>query len=236
MEYRYTGIILGKKDVGETDRIYSIYTKEAGKIRALAKGVRKAQSKLAGYLEPITQVEFFIAKSRGMGKITGAIVVENFPRIKKEWISLKKVFSVFKIIDKIITEEEKDEKVFLLLEEYLLSLEKINDPDKLEIITLGFLFKFISETGYLLEMDKCVSCGNKIGPDNNYFSSERGGVLCPLCQTAISRKIRITDQSIKILRIFGKNKISSLAKLKISDKDIKNVRLIINDAILWMIG
>ncbi len=56
MEYRYTAIVLGKKEVGETDRLYTFYTREQGKVRVVAKGVRKPEAKLAGQLENLSSV------------------------------------------------------------------------------------------------------------------------------------------------------------------------------------
>ena len=123
MELKYTGIILGKYDVGETDRMYIIYTKEAGKIRVLGKGVRRPNAKLAGHLEPVTLAEIFVARSRGVGKITGSIVLNNFARIKNNFNLLQKVFFALKIFEKLISDEEKDENIFVLVNNFLESLE-----------------------------------------------------------------------------------------------------------------
>lgn len=236
MDYKYTGIILSKKDIAEADRIYFIYTLEVGKIKAVGKGVRRPNAKLAGNLEPITLAEIFIAKSRGMGKITGAIPVNNFSGIKNNLDLLTQVFYVFRLLEKIIADQEKDEAVFGLVSDYLENLDKLSDDQgrKAEILTIGFIFKFLDQAGYRLEMGKCVHCEKKLRPENNYFSIIRGGVLCFDCHRVESKRIKINSETIKVIRIFLANKMSNLVKLKIADKDLKNLKLVASESVNWI--
>lgn len=238
MDYKYTGIILGKRDIGEADRIYSVYTLEAGKIQAKAIGVRRLNAKLAGHLETATLSEIFVAKTKGMGKITGAAAINYFSGIKKNLEAVSKVFYVFSRLDKIIFEQEKDEKIFRLFEKYLEIMEKLSvsaeDGEKMDLITLGFLFKFLEETGYQMETGKCVNCGNKLQPQNNYFSAEKGGVLCENCKNRQGKIISISSESVKMLRIFSKNKLESLIKLRVPEKEIKNLNIIAEEAVRWI--
>ena len=237
MDYKYQGIILNKRDIGEVDRIYTIYTLEAGKIRILGKGVRKPNAKLAGNLEPITQAEIFVSRNRGMGKITGSIAINNFSNIKTNLDLITKVFYVFKLLAKIISEEEKDEKVFNLLEKYLSVMDKLNqDENKADVLTLGLLFKILDEMGYRLEVEKCVYCEKKLLLENNYFSVSRGGILCHSCHSFEQKKIAVSNESIKLIRIFLQNKIENLVKLKVSQADINRLKLILNEAASWFVG
>ncbi len=240
MEYKFTGVILNKRDVGETDRIYTIYTLEMGKIRALAKSVRKAKAKLAGFLEPITQAEIFLAKTRGLGKITGSIATNNFPKIKSDMDSMKQVFYVFKIMDKIISEQSADENIAKLLKDYLETMEHLSTKENMEnkkrILTLGFLFKFLGEMGYRVEADRCVGCGKKLVSQKNYFSARHGGVLCSICAGKENQKLKINDESIKFIRVFLKNKISNLVKINATDKDINQIKITFSDFLRWVFG
>lgn len=238
MELKYTGIILRKFDTGEADRIYSIYTLEAGKIQAKAIGVRKLNAKLAGHLETATLSEIFVAKTRGMGKITGVIGEKYFYGIKENIKALAKVFYVFSRFDRIISEQEKDEEIFQLLKNYLEVMEKISasrgKDGKMDIVTFGFLFKFLEKTGYQLETGKCVACGNKLCPEGNFFSAEKGGILCGACKNEEGKRIAISSESVKLLRIFSKNKLESLMKLQVPEKEIKNLKIIAQEAISWI--
>jgi len=235
MEYKYTGIVLNKRDVGEADRIYTIYTLEAGKIRVLGKGVRKPNAKLAGNLESITQAEIFIAKNKGMGKITGSIAVNNFSNIKTNLDLINRVFYVFKILLKLISEEEKDEKFFVLLEKYLDILDsEPYDEKKADILTAGFLFKVLSEMGYRMEVENCVYCGKKLLPENNYFSVARGGILCGDCHRFEPKKTNISNETIKLIRIFLQNKLENLGKVQVSQKEANQLKIVLNLTLNWI--
>lgn len=238
MDFKYNGIILSKKDVGEADRIYTIFTLEAGKIRALAKGIRRPNAKLAGSLEPVTYSEVFIAKGKGLGKITGALVVDNFSKIKSDLDSLNQGAYVFGILEKIISDQEKDEKIFNLFLKYLTVMENLSgteDVSKKDIITLGFLFKLLAELGYQLEVEKCPGCGEKLKPEKNYFSAVQGGILCVNCAEGERRKIVIENESIKFIRIFFRNKVENLVKLSADRKNTRNLQAVMKEFLDWAI-
>lgn len=238
MEYKYTGIILDKKDVGETDRIYSIFTLENGKIRVLAKGVRKANAKLAGFLENFTLAEIFIAKSHGMGKITGSIVIDNFSEIRKNFNIIQFVFETVKIFNKFVREESKDQKIFELLKSYLEAMNNLalqEKEEKSELVFFGFLFKFLEESGYKIEIENCIECGKKVREIENFFDPKQGGIICGNCSAQAGGKIRISPNSVKIIRIFFQNSIGSLVKLKIDQKDMDNIKMISKEFLRWTV-
>ena len=240
MEYKYQAIVLGKVDVGETDRMYVFYTKEAGKIRLPAYGVRKPQAKLAGNLETITHAEIFVAKSRGKGRITGVIPTDAFLELKKDFDTLEKVFWVFGIFGKLVTQEEKDERIFNLLLDYLRAMEGvfhdgISDKTKVDILTFGFVFKFFHFLGYGLEVNKCVVCGEKLQLGENFFEIEHGGAVCKKCSTRVGRRVSITDESVKLIRIFLENKMSNLGRIKVKEDGLRNLRLVAAETIRWIV-
>lgn len=246
MEYKYQAVVLSKIDIAETDRIYTAFTKEAGKIRMVAKGVRKPNAKLAGSLEPITHSEIFLARARGNGKITGAIGADNFLYLKENITALEKVFYALKIFDRLISEEEQDEKTFDLLLSFLTAMDELvretsfENPSgqsfqsKLDILTLGFIFKLFFLLGYGLEARKCVDCFGKITPGNNYFSAQKGGVLCASCAGQATGKVKITDAAVKFIRVFEENKMKNLIKIKAEKNNLDNLKIVLNEAVRWI--
>ena len=241
MEYKYNAIILNKIDIGETDRVYVVYTLEAGRILARAIGVKKPNAKLAGNLEPITYCEIFLAKGKGRGNITGAIPIELFFAIKENISALEKVFGALKIFNRLVTQEEKDEKTFQLLLNYLIAMEKITKETKesnlkFDILTLGFVFKLLQNLGYEMETKKCAKCAKKLVAGENYFNAERGGIICPACARMQNNKIRITDEAVKLIRIFLDNKIENLGKIKTESQNLRNPKIIAMEAVRWVVG
>lgn len=239
MDFKYSGIILSKRDIAETDRIYNFYSREEGKIQAIGRGTRKPNAKLAGNLEPLTHSEIFVSKRKGMGNITGVISINNFSAIKEDFLATGRVFWVLSHFDKLIAGQEKDEKVFDLFLEYLETMEKMSNEKKseykLDVVSLGFLFKLMDVLGYKIGMECCVSCGKKISAGNdNFFGAQRGGALCFECAKIERKKVKNSDSSIKLVRIFLGNKIQSFPKLEVSEKDLRELKLIWKELAAWV--
>jgi DNA repair protein RecO (recombination protein O) len=237
MDYKYNGIILNKRDVGETDRIYTMYTLESGKIRVLAKSVRKANAKLAGFLENFTLAEIFVAKNQGMGKITGSLVLSDFPRIRSDFEIIRSVFESIELLNKLMKDENKDQKIFELLKEYLETMNELaaqKKEFKAEIISLGFAFKLLEKLGYKIEVSSCVNCGEKIKEGNVFFDPQQGGIICEKCFSTSGLRIKTSRNSIKIIRIFFQNSIKSLVKLSADKKDIDNLKIIKQEFLKWI--
>lgn len=240
MESKYNGIVLKGKNVRETDRMYIVYTLEAGKIKVMGTGVRKPDAKLAGFLEPITQGEIFIAKGKGIGKITGAIAIDYYYGIKSNLESLQKAFYVFDFIEKLFSDQEKDEKSFFILSSFLKTLDELSLRDNtgrngMDILVAGCLFQLLAQLGYGLEMDKCVECEKRLVLERNFFSVSRGGILCEKCSLLENRKMQISPESIKMIRLIKSNRLESLVKLKVNEKNIKSLNLLVKEAVNWII-
>jgi len=238
MDYRYNGIVLNSREVGEADRVYTILTMEAGKIRVLGKGVRKINAKLAGFLEPLTQAEIFVSRGKGLGQISGSIIENSFPAIRSNWELSKNVFTIFKLVDKLTPEQQKDEKAFQLLLNFLETLEKLSEEkaEKIALLRLGFIFKFMHQLGYGLEAEKCLSCGKTLRSGKNFFSPSRGGFLCVECPKDLESDFLANDSSIKIIRIFGKNLLKNLTKLAATPEEIADLEKIAKRYSIWMEG
>ena len=237
MEYKYAGIILKKRNVGETDRILTIYTLENGKVRSLAKGVRKPHAKLAASLENIILADITIERTRGLGKITGSIIENNFTSLKGDCQAVLEVFSSLNLFDKLVDFESPDQKVFHLLRDYLMAADSCaanENKEKYLLLRLGFTVKLLHELGYTLEVKSCVKCGNSISENTPTFSAQHGGVLCSDCfEKNQEAAIPIHVNAIKMIRLFLHNKMSTLSKIQASKEDCDNVNLIAEEFLRW---
>lgn len=237
MDYKYTGIILKKRDVGETDRICTIYTLEGGKIKSLAKGVRKSHAKLAAALENITLADITIVRTKGLGKITGSIVENNFTFLKSDCQSTLEVFAALNLFDRLVDFESPDPKVFELLKNYLEATDNSaskNTPEKYVLLRLGFVVKLLHELGYTIEAKNCVLCNNSLLENDLVFSAKHGGLLCFDCaKKNYDAKISVRVNAVKMIRLFLHNKMNTLAKIQASKEDCDSVHIITEEFLRW---
>ena len=143
MEIRYNAIVLRKKEVGETDRLYTLYTETHGKVQLVAKGVRKSEAKLAGQLETLMQGLVIVVKGRGTGRIAGAVAEKNFLYLRTDGDVLRRVLETVNIFERLIEWEEVDKELFQLLLAYLILANEWaekKEKEKIFLITEGFLF------------------------------------------------------------------------------------------------
>lgn len=244
MEQTYTSIILKKRDVGEMDRLYWLYTKERGKMQVLAKSVRKHGAKLAGLLENFTLADVTIVRSRGTGKITGSIVENNFTHIKHDLDALENVFAGINIINRFTDIEHEDSKLFSLVREYLEAVENIvilfgkkderEKKHRINLVTAAFLAKAAMALGYAIEVGCCAHCGDKLGAGDTNFDARSGGVVCFSCAKKAQGLVHITNNGIKGLRIFMKSSLSSLVKLRIDNRDVRSINGALSEFFRWI--
>lgn len=237
MEYKYTGIILNKRNVGETDKICTVYTLEGGKVRSIAKGVRKSHAKLASSLENITLADVTIVRTRGLGKITGSIVENNFSSLKCDCDALLETFAGLNMFDKLVDFENPDPQVFGLLKNYLEAVEfccASGVREKFLLLRLGFAVKLLDALGYAIEVSICASCGKSLSEDLLCFSSSAGGALCQQCiPINQSSVLPVRANAIKMMRLFLKNNIISFIKIQATQEDCDSLHLVVDDFLKW---
>lgn len=226
---KLTAIILASRDINEYDRLYIMYTLEQGLVKAVAKGVRKSTAKLAGHLEPGTLSEVYVARARGTGQITSAIMLDGFENIKNNFEKLGEVLKIFRFFSKNFAEGEKDERIFELLKGLL---EILDQPARIpplaesvagrgEILIEAFWWKLFDALGQRPEVMKCVNCQKKLAEKTKkVFSVEKGGIVCGGCGSNFAGLALISDNQIKLLRIFWGNPLARIAKVRIREEEL----------------
>jgi DNA repair protein RecO (recombination protein O) len=238
MEYNYTAIILKKKKIGETDRLYTFYTLEAGKLQSIGRGIRKPHAKLAGHMETLNQSDVIVARRHGLGNIASAITEQYFLGIKSDEAVLKQVFEAITFFERLIDFEEKDEELFSLLQSYLMTVNALAQKakqEKVKIVTQGFLFQLLSHLGYHLEMRFCVMSGEPLSASERYyFSPDAGGVIDARFVNQAQKAVSINENAIKLIRLFFQNKLFSLTRLQVKHEDLVCVEHISRSFLQWI--
>jgi DNA repair protein RecO (recombination protein O) len=172
--YKEQGIVLRSIKLGEADKIVSILTQGSGKIRAVAKGIRRTQSKFGARLEPFTHVSLLLYQGRNLDTITQAEIVSPFVALRGSFDLIAAGETMLEAVDKVAEEHEKNVRLFLLLLAGLRTLEtRPNDP---AAVAESFLLKLLSLSGFHPSLSACAVCGAP-GP-HTWFAAGQGGVVC----------------------------------------------------------
>ncbi len=175
--YRAQGIVVRATRLGEADRIVTFYTQGHGKIRGVAKGVRKAKSRFGGRLDAFTHVDLQLYRGRSdLDIVTQADIIERPRRIRVDYASFCAASAVADAVDRTTPERERNVRVFLLLRSAIQALE--DGADDPSLIAYAFLAKLASMAGLHPTLPVCVDCG---APHRVAFSHARGGAVCAAC-------------------------------------------------------
>lgn len=220
--YRTRGFIINKTDRGESDRIFTIFTEDFGKLELLAKGERKIKSKLRAGLELFYLSEIEFIQGKAYKTLTDAILIESFAGIRKDLDKLKIARQITEVLDALVKGEESDQQIWQLLSGSLETLDNWKiDNWKLKIIYHYFLWNFLSILGYQLDLYNCVACQKKISPEKIYFNPTEGGLICGQCSVKFGKMKEITVPAVKTLRILLGKDLATLKRLKLEQENLK---------------
>lgn len=238
MEIRYNAIILRKKEVGETDRLYTLYTETAGKVSLVAKGVRKSEAKLAGQLETLMQGLVIVVKGRGTGRIAGAVAEKNFLSLRTDGDILKRVLETINIFEHLVGWDEPDQALFQLLGEYLTltdDLAKDGKKEKIFLLTEGFLVQLFAHLGYTIETGQCAVSGEKVRSGERYFfSPSAGGILAEKYTHTTEGAFPVSENTIKLIRLFLCNRLDTFSRVKVTEGGLREVNLVVMRFFQWI--
>jgi DNA repair protein RecO (recombination protein O) len=175
--YRAQGIVLRSIRLGEADRIVTFYTQTHGRIRAVAKGVRKSKSRFGARLDAFTHVDLQLYKGRSdLDIVTQADIIARPRRLRADYASFCAASAMADAIDRTTPERENNVRMFLLLRSAVQALEDgAVDPP---LLAYAFLAKLASMSGLHPALTHCVECG---ADGRAAFSYARGGVVCERC-------------------------------------------------------
>ncbi|MCE5197631.1 DNA repair protein RecO [bacterium] len=176
--YCADSIVLRRIDLGEKDRIITIYAREQGKLSAVAKGARRPGSKLAGASEPLTYARLFLSTGRDIDVLTQAEIRESFTGIKQNISTVAYGIYLLELLSSFVDERQPNPELFDTLLSSLYVLESGADP---EITARYFELQLLIDLGYEPHFDRCLRCDKPIGREKVAFSPALGGIVCPEC-------------------------------------------------------
>ena len=211
--YRTRGIVLRHSPIGEADRIVTIFTPELGKVRAVARGVRRTRSKLSGHLEPLTYVSASLSHGRTLDVVTEAQTVRSFRGLREDLSLMSKAVYMAELADAFLAEREAGHDLFGLLSDCLAALESSPEPSRLlpwyEVRMLGL-------SGFDPELHECVECRLTLQPASYVYNSDLGGVVCDGCRGKSDGPVLpLSLGANKVLRYYARRELGEALVLAV---------------------
>ena len=188
--YRDHGIVLRTYKLGESDRIVSFVTEQHGKVRAVAKGVRKTKSKFGARLEPTSHVALQLYEGRELHIVTQAETVDHFRALRDDLDRLTRAVTMLEAVDNLSMEGEPNPRLYRMLLGALRALAAQDSP----LVVAAFFWKLLALEGFEPRVDACAVCESTV--DLVAFDLEEGGVLCRTDR----RGTALTPEALDLLR------------------------------------
>lgn len=225
MTYKTEAIILRSFDVKEYDRLYTIFSKEHGKMCVLGIGTRKPKAKLASGLDPLTRSELFCIKGRQKDRVAGVIIDQQHPNLKKNLEALACAKKCFWIVSEIVPENEQLPEVYDLMKIFLRQLDDQKVSSKAMTLRIAVLWKAVRHAGYEPRLFHCASCGKKVEKKEKHTFILPTGVLCGRCQIPRGTEgaVQVSENAIKAIRVFLHKEPKIIAKVSAKGPIIKEL-------------
>lgn len=224
--YKAEGIVLRRRTLKEADRLVTLFTRERGKITAVARGARKPTSRLGGRLEPLARVRALLAVGRTLDVITQVEVVTGAPPLRADLHVWTHATYAAELVDRSVGEREPLPELFDLLVRSMDLLAQgspetagetaaaVAEPAWAQMVVLRFALHLLHHIGYAPRLDACVSCDRPIAAAG-WFSPALGGVLCGRCR----------EQDRGVLPAGGRTLRGMDALLRAADEGLHHVSL-----------
>lgn len=230
--FRADGIVLKHNDYGEADRMLTVYTRQKGKVRALARGVRKVRSRMGGHLEPFTLVSLLLATGRHWYVVSQAEAKDTYTSLSEDLEIVGYASYVVEILDRFTFEEEENSALFRLL---ATTLDRLNKGDDPLLAVRYYEVRLLDLLGFRPELNRCIVSKEEIQPEDQYFSAALGGVVSPNHGRDRSGVVPISMRALKYLRHFQRSSYKEATKAKINPETHQELEVLMQYYITYLL-
>ncbi len=210
--FRVDAVVLRHSDYGEADRLLTLYTRQLGKTRVIAKGARKIASRKAGHIEPFTYARLQLAKGRDMLILTQAETVEAYQPLREDLILTSQASYVLELLDRFTYQDETENAaLFRLLTDTLARLAAKADP---WLVIRYYEIRLLDHLGFRPQLFECANCRREILPEDQFFSFSAGGVICPRCGQGLRNVKPLSVETLKYLRHFQRSNYADASRAR----------------------
>ena len=218
-------VVLRHADWGEADRLLVLFSREAGKLRAIAKGARKLRSRKAGHLEPFTRARLMLARGRDFWIVTQAETVDAYLPVREDLLRTAYAVYAVELLDRFTYEEGENRGLYQLLVETLERASVLDDPFP---ALRYYEIRLLDLLGFRPELIRCVRCNNEIKPEDQYFDALLGGAVCPRCGENLPTARPVSMQTLKYLRHYQRSNFREAFRADLAPGARREIETLLN--------
>ena len=213
--YKTEAIVLRTMDLGEADRVLTVLTPRLGKLRVIAKGVRRPRSRIGGGLQPFSDVQLVLAVGRTFDVVTSSSLEDPHLGLRNDLHSTAAAWYVVELVDRFCEGAADSHEAFRLLAQALSALDA-GDAVSREVVARWFELALLDAMGFRPELTRCLDCGAQLEPDGNVYSPVGGGVACPSCAGSSMNARPLEADALKILRHLQRSPLVGVLRLRLA--------------------
>lgn len=230
-ETKTPAIVLKRARLKEADRVITLFTRQLGKVAALARGVRKSSSKLAGHLELLNYADITLTRSKGFPTIIGSQTLNPHLCLRSSLERTSYALYYAELVNHFTPEEQPNTPVFDLLVE---TLENACTAENMELLSRYFEINLLGALGFQPQLRVCLDCGTGFKAEINYFSNNLGGLLCPNCAFK-SSVFPVSINGQKVLRFLSDHGLAQSERLKLDPVLNKEIKQLLSNYLRYLL-
>lgn len=222
---RVDAIIIRHQRWGEADRILTVFTRELGKIRIVAKGARKTTSRKAGHLLPFMRSALQVSQGRDLWILTQAETINAYLPLRDDLLRVGNAAYVLELLDKFTLEDGPNPPLHRLVFE---TLDRLSDDLPAFVVLRFYELRLLDLMGFRPQLFQCTVCQEEIKARDQFFSAQAGGVVCPSCGIKTAGARRISMVALKYLRHFQRSSFKEALAATPGEEVINEVEKIVH--------
>jgi len=225
--YSTDAIVLSRFDYGEADRILTLITPGSGKLKAIAKGIRRPTSRIGGSLEPFAELNVLLARGRTFEVVTEVHVGHAWLHLRDSLEGAATAWYLAELADRSLEERHAAEPVYALLRRAYELLDAGMAPGR---VARWYEMHLADELGVRPEVDRCVECDRVLEVGGRFrWVPSLGGVLCDRCPGPPHDRTGLTLEGLKLLKAYQRQDVEAIAGLRLSAATEREVEAALRD-------
>ena len=229
-------LVIRQVDFSETSRVVTLFTRDFGKISALAKGARRLKGPFESALDLLArcQIVFLRKSSSGLDLLTEAKLLDRFQPGSRDLVGLYGGYYVAELLASLSEEYDPHPTWY---DEAARTLDRLEKSDNSRLAIIRFELVTLREIGQLPSLENCVVCGAGAGIDSEFgFWVSQGGLICRNCRPQEYQQQSVQPGTVALLRRLSGESDASIDRLAVSAVQLQQMRQFMTTAISYVLG